>query len=124
MKIKLLIATALAALTGCASVNPNDERAKDFTEIQLAQVSQLLGDYAKSKACEEYSLLARHESEYPSDTTRRLQLWDVEFCGTKVEMIVMTRKVPKDGWEVCISDRGVCAIHDSSLFNLTSAKSE
>ncbi len=111
-----LIAIGIMTFTGCANLNPNDQRAKDFTEKQLTQVSQLLSDFAKSKSCDGFNLLARQEGEYPSDTTRRLQIWKVDFCGAKSQFIVMTRKVPQDGWEVCISDQGPCAIVDSGLF--------
>jgi hypothetical protein len=109
------MAAWLTALVGCASQNPNDDLAKDFTEKQLTQVSQMLTDFAKSKSCDGFNLLERHEGSYPSDTTRRLQFWNVDFCGTKRQMIIMTLKVPQDDWEVCASDMGPCGIVDSGL---------
>jgi len=109
------MAAGLTALVGCASQNPNDDRAKDFTEKQLTQVTQLLTDFAKSKSCDGFKLLERHEGSYPSDTTRRLQFWNVDFCGASGQMFIMTLKVPQNGWEVCVSDKGPCGIVDSGL---------
>jgi hypothetical protein len=117
-KLNLVGVMGMCALLGCASINPNDERAKDFSEKQLAQVTQLIDDYAKAKSCSGYKLLERKEGSYPSDTSRRLQFWEVDICGTKARIIAMTRKVPKDGWEVCINDKRPCAIAPSSLNGL------
>jgi len=111
-----IIAIGMLLLAGCANQNPNDERAKDFTEKQLTQINELLNDFAKSKSCEGFTLLGRWDGSYPSDTTRRLQFWNIAVCGIEKRMIVMTRKVPQDGLEVCVSDSKPCAIVDSGLF--------
>lgn len=118
IRLKIIAIISLLALNGCANLSPNDKRAKDFTLKQLEQLQQLIDVYAAEKGCNGFTLLARQEGIYPSDTTRRIQHWQLEMCGTRMTMIAMTRKRPKDGWEVCIHDSRPCAIPPTRLNGL------
>jgi hypothetical protein len=98
-----LAAVALISTTGCSSIVSEGDREGDFSPTQLANAEKALAAFAKSRACSEFILVSRQHEDYATHPEKRLQTWQVNFCGTMLELGVLA-----DGTTQCRKNLETC----------------